>query len=71
MSDVVDRLRSAFKAWGLRSLGDEAADEIERLTQRIEDLQAVVAIASATCGKSNCNCVGAKRVRDAVEEVRG
>jgi hypothetical protein len=31
MSDLPSRLRSAFAAWGLRSLGDEAADEIERL----------------------------------------
>lgn len=27
------RLRETFKAWGLRSLGDEAADEIERLRE--------------------------------------
>lgn len=25
------RLRETFKAWGLRNLGDEAADEIEAL----------------------------------------
>lgn len=35
MTDITDRLRSAFKAWGLRSLGDEAADEIERLRETL------------------------------------
>lgn len=29
--DLPIRLRSAFAAWGLRNLGDEAAEEIERL----------------------------------------
>lgn len=31
MSDLPYRLRQTFKAWGIRSLGDEAADEIEIL----------------------------------------
>lgn len=30
-ADLPTRLRSAFAAWGLRNLGDEAAEEIERL----------------------------------------
>lgn len=34
--DIVVRLRSAFAAWGLRSLGDEAADEIACLRAAVQ-----------------------------------
>ena len=33
MSDLTERLRRAFAGWGMRSLGDEAAEEIERLLE--------------------------------------
>jgi hypothetical protein len=32
ISDLATRLRRAFAAWGLRSLGDEAAGQIERIS---------------------------------------
>lgn len=64
MSDLPYRLRQTFKAWGIRSLGDEAADEIDRLREAL-------ALARTTCGLSNCNCVGAKKVRDAIDKADG
>lgn len=42
MSDLQTRLRRAFAAWGLRSLGDEAADEIDRLTAEVAELRQVL-----------------------------
>lgn len=36
MSDLPARLRRAFSAWGLRSLGDEAADRIDALRAAIQ-----------------------------------
>lgn len=34
--DLTTCLRSAFAAWGLRSLGGEAADEIDRLRAAVQ-----------------------------------
>jgi len=36
-STMPDRLRSTFAAWGLKTLGDEAAEEIERLRDALDD----------------------------------
>lgn len=38
-NDIVDRLRRSMVPLEWTSLGEEAADEIERLRQRINDLE--------------------------------
>ena len=46
----------------LYSLLQEAANEIERLRDAL-------AVADSVCGKNNCNCPGAKKVRSAIEDA--
>ena len=43
-----DRLRSTFAAWGLKTLGDEAAEEIERLRDALDHIVAMPILSDRT-----------------------
>jgi hypothetical protein len=50
-------------------------NEVEALRIGLDDecnrLREVVAVANSVCGKNNCNCPGAKKVRSAIDSVGG
>lgn len=50
---------------------DGVIADLSNLRDHITNLEAVVAQSAKTCGQGNCNCVGAKRVKDLVGKCEG
>lgn len=47
----------------------ELTREIGRLREVVRTQEAALAIAQKVCGNNNCNCPGAKKVKEAVQAV--
>ena len=45
----------------------DAADELGLVIEERNRLREALAVANPVCGKNNCNCPGAKKVRSAIE----
>lgn len=71
MNDT-DKKIALIKAHALNSLahkpGDVTSHDRLFLIAEIERLQEIVALGRNTCGKGTMNCIGAKRMRKALEE---
>ena len=47
----------------------DAADELGLVIEERNRLREALAVANSVCGKNNCNCPGAKKVRSAIEDT--
>ena len=46
-----------------------ADSDVHKLVAEIDRLREALAVANSVCGKNNCNCPGAKKVRSAIEDA--
>jgi hypothetical protein len=62
------------RAWVALDKAIDRLQEVEALRIGLDDecnrLREVVIVANSVCGKNNCNCPGAKKVRGAIEVLR-
>ena len=68
---VVEALRISLEA-KCNQLQEELDEAIERgddWCDQARKAREIVAIANSVCGKNNCNCPGAKKVRSAIEDA--
>lgn len=53
----------------LAEMHEETADALRTLLRERARLREALAVADSVCGKNNCNCPGAKKVRSAIETI--